>query len=421
MKRKRIVFLHELLVTQFNHWCFFPLFALVAATVAGFTGQELTPGVYFWPILGLFPLICFLLRNYTKNIFLLLVQHIILIGLIWILPVEMLVLKICYMAAALIYTVHSLVLWLMSGSPEDGTVVAPVTVVIAIGSLYILHYQKLEGWNSFFIVSLIGTLGVYLLIYYVSQYLNFLVVNDSSAGHIPEREIFFSGMGMVMGYTFIGMLILLLSANVEWMRGILAVLKQGLRLLFRLIAMLFPDGGKEIPLPQEVPASESSGEMFLPEPAEPALFWVVLERVVMLLAVVAFVILLYKLTRRLVRFLREHIHRQLGIKAKEQASVMDVREKCDIQRRTTHRSRKDFRLFPSAARRIRQLYRKRTIASVHQLTSSGSREDLKNMTAAECAAILSARNMADIYEKARYSNESCEAEDIKQMKDACRL
>lgn len=420
MKRKYIIFLQEIFVTQFNHWSFFPLFAVLAASITGFLEAETPPGVYLWPLLGIFPFLCFLLRNYIRNIFLLLAGHGALVGLVWLLPADHPVLKALYMAAAGIYTVYSLACWLMSGSPQDDTVAAPVTVVVAMGSLYLLHYQKMEGWNPFFILSVIGTLGIYLLICYVNQYLNFLLVNDSSAGHIPEREIFFSGMGMVMGYTFLGMLILLLSANVEWMRGILSVLKQGLLLLFRLLAMLFPDEGESVPPPVEEPASGGSGEMLLPVgKEEPALLWVILEQVVMVLALAAFAVLLYKLSRKLIRFIRERIHQKIGIRVGPGETVMDVREKCTVLRKNTPRKREAFHLFPSASQRIRQLYRRKIIASRYRLTSSGELEEIKSLTAEECASLLEAQAMAQLYEQARYSNLPCSSEEVRQMKDAC--
>jgi len=294
------------------------------------------------------------------------------------------------------------------------------SVVVPALMLALMNYQKMEGWDLYYILPLVIFLGIYFLIYYIEHYLHFLIVNESSAGHMPEKEIFRSGLKLVIIYAAAGVLILLATANIGWLAGILRQLKNVLIWFLRLLFSLFGTDSEEITELEEVPLEEQSGGMELPEAGETFWLWQVLEYVFAFALVCALIALVVYGFVKLVKFLKARFGQSLfGEDAIKNDNSKDVREQCEIERSSGNR-RNLFSLFLSPEQRVRKLYKKRILEGSNALKEAGLHKELNVCTVGECSGRLGIDELAGVYEKVRYSGEECTMSDVKAAKSGMK-
>lgn len=419
MKHEQIVIIDELLVTQMNHWTLFPVAITVMGLMQQLTGAQ-KPDMLLWILCGLFPILFFIIREKTRHFVPFLTLHLVTAGISFLLPAQNTVSRVIAVLCGAGYLLHSVSLRLTQRSNGYDTGFPPVAaIVLSAAALFLQHYQGLDSWDFYYVTALILVLGIYFISYYLDKYLDFLTVNASSTGYLPEKEMFRSGMGMVFASTLGGVLVLFVTANVEWLAAILAFLKNIVRQIIRFLVSLFPQGADEdfIPIVEE---NTGGSGIALPEPGESFWFWDVLMALSTVAMLVFLLFLLYKGIIRLILFLRNRFSQNRSRQTKQEAlAVYDVREKCDTVRSTRKRS-DGFFDFLTPSQRVRRLYRRRVLSAKGLFAVAEKNEHLEGYTAREWAAMLSAPGMADIYEKARYTHREITSEDIRQMKEACR-
>lgn len=418
-KTQRISLLRELLVTQMNHWVLFPIYSILAVVLGDITGTG-KPHMLLWLVLGIAPFSLYLGRCKLKKFRSLFALHFCVVLIMFLLPAENIVFRIFYGLIGIGYAVCSCYLWSATANRQDVKVYPLLTVLSYVICLYALHIQGHTEWDTAYVILLILVLGIYFVIYYIEQYQNFLTVNNSSAGHIPASEMFRSGMGLVLGYTGIGTVALILFSNREWLRRILNIFKKLIISFLNLILSLFPDTAEDIA--EEIPEEtlEVVGDASGIFAEETFWFWEVLEYVIMFAVLVLLIFALIKLALFLTRFIKEKLKGFSADKSKTpEEEVFDVREKCDIVKNQKNRNRRFPFLNLSPTERIRSYYKKRILSSRSDFPQ-GSEDKLNLYTARESSKILEREKLADIYEKARYSNQECDSEDVRRMKEACR-
>jgi hypothetical protein len=104
----------------------------------------------------------------------------------------------------------------------------------------------------------------------------------------------------------------------------------------------------------------------------------------------------------------------------EELGVEDIHESTVETEKVQRRSIKNMWEFLTPAQKIRRRYKKRVLDSKELIASKGKRDCMEWYTARECGTILERPTMSDIYEKARYSPYECTADDVKNMKNACK-
>lgn len=425
VKTERLELIIEMLATQMNHWIFFPLVMTALGLALQLSGNpaEGGPGFLLWAVCGLVPLACFLFRNYAERFWVFLLCHgAVIAGMLLLaslLPVSGAV--VC-VVCGLAYTVHSFALRLREDSAVFTDAIHPVTALgISVAANFMFHRQEdMPDWDRYYLFILIGVFACYLMIYYLKHYLSFLQVNKSSAGYLPAREILHSGIGFVLPYTLVGVLILTLSLNVDWLEPIWRILKAGLKLVLRFLVRLMPNGRvEEEPILTEDTGYAPEAGMLSLFPAETFWLWEVLEYAAIVLFVCGCAYVLVRALRALVRFLREKFGGRSNSEslAAGREEVCDIREKCDIERREAGRMKAGLFQRFSPLERIRRMYKKRVLSGKPE---DRDREALNYMTARECAEELSLPDMAEVYERARYSGREATAEDAGRMKLACR-
>jgi len=440
MKRDKIYFFQEFLITQINNLIFYP-FAMTIVTLFADLEEPIRPSMLLWMVCGFLPLVLYLVRCKVSKFLPFSAAHIGLVASVFLfskfavfVPLEsfqsfqcftnqvLFVIMAIYSAA---YSIHLK----MKGNVEDNVFNMPVAVGIAAVSLFLQHYQDNKEWDNYYILSIIIVLALYFVYCYLKEYLNFLIVNASSTGVLPEKEIFSSGLLLAIVYTLIGALILLATSQLSWLKSVLLVFRNLLRTIIQAIAMLLPKRvSQDIPFTQTV--LEEQGEMSpLPEGGEPALIWKVLEVVAVVAVLVLFVGLLIKAIIKLIAFVRKAMQRKVRTHDETLAQVQDVREKCTpIRKKNDKKQGLDFLHMLDSKERIRRIYKKK-VNTYKPLSLEDTRKRQRRAYDPDKPELYTAREMqlemgtqafADIYEKARYSNDICSGQDVKRMKELCR-
>lgn len=414
MNIKRIEILNELLTEQMNHWLLFPLPLTVMGVVNKVIGMG-NPCLLLWILCSLIPPIYFLLRYKIKNLILFLLAHLCVVAIVFAISGETILTRIVCTACVIGYLVQSSLLRLKQKTVfTDGI---PLIFGVGLSAFMTLfqYYQGTRGWENYYILSLIAGIALYFIIYFIEHYLNFLSMNQSSAGFLPAAEMFHSGMGLVLGYTLLGTGILIFSTQFEWLASILKPLKD---LLLKFLRFLFSRTSKpeEIvdPIVEEMP-SGSMGDMGLPPAEDSFWLWEVLEAIMIVAFCIALMVGIGVLLWKLFKLIQKHMMYQYQQQEMDTGEAYDLREKCEIEKDSDRKVWNLFRAL-SPRERIRKLYKKKLAAAAVRMDTP-DKENLDLFTAREWERKLALNGMADLYEQARYSNREITGADVKQMKE----
>lgn len=425
MKTKRLEYICEVLAEQVNHWMLFPLAMTIIGISAKFMGIEIeSPGIVMWIFCSLFPLFFFLLREKIKRFSFFVLLHLVTAALSLLIPVQNNVERMLCIACAVGYMIYSFSRRMKDRKSITEPAVPPVGLGISIVSLFLQNTQGKPGWDSFYVIALVAVFALYSLHSYISHYLEFLTVNESSAGYLPASDMFHSGMGLVAGYTLVGTVILLLGSGGSWVIPLRNMFRGLLLTVLRFLFSLIPTGeqGEAVTTPPPDTAPMEFGAMS-GEP-ESSIFWSTLEAIVAVAMVCGMVYLVVKGLVLLVKFIRKQFGEDFTRKQKIARDYeMDVREKCAIEKKREQKEKRSVFGFLTPAERVRKLYKKKVLASSFDLSGGLKGENspkLELLTARECAGKLQIESMADLYEKARYSDQEITRENVRQMRDVCK-
>lgn len=422
MNRKIIFGIREFFVTQLNHWALLPIVLLLFGVAQSISECE-EPSMWIWLAMGSVPFAFYFLRNLLQRFFLFLGGHLIVMVLLaFLLSFVAIPARIIYLLAGIGYTIYSIAQRFRKNDYLDTKIIMPLAVGISAVSAFFLRFLGDSRWNSFLLLALIAVFGLHFFCSYLESYLHFLIVNESSTGHIPEWEIFISGSRLMGIFVLFSMAVLFLSSHLEWLGVIVSLLKAGLFAILRVLLSFLPKWESDTPPLENAPISGSTG-MTLSESQEPFFLWEVLEILFVIAILCGLVALVIWLLIRLVRVIWERMKWGRSIYTSQNwESVCDVREKCALEK-----TKKDaehslfFRL--SARERIRRLYRnhiEKASGRLSQTTEHRKTSDPALRTAREWGTFLGEEELAPLYEKARYSSENITAEELRRMKEVCK-
>lgn len=416
---KRITLLREILVTQMNHLALFPLMAAVFCAIWEYPSKI----EYLWLLIGPVSFAFYFLRVNIKNFFVLLAAH---MAVIW--AVSFLFSGVggasFYCLACVGYGIYSFILRMRSLDFQDGRIPMPLAAGIAAFSFYFINYILSDiDLELPIIMAFILSFGLSLLVTYLESYINFLIVNRSSTGHIPAREIFFSGSFMAVICVLLMMLLLLSTSGIGWLQVILSgigrVVSAVLRVIFSLIG---PDE-------HGIYVDDShidSGTVTEIQQGEPALIWNILTVLATIALAAAAVWMAICIVKRAYAFIREQMaYKGIPSDDNELGSITDVREKCKTVARTGSPESPLFKNLLkrlSNAEKIRRLYKKSVLKYSEVIARSKNPrgesvpDKPERMTAGEWGSVLNKPDIAKIYDKARYSDSECTPEDYRLMK-----
>lgn len=404
--------LMEILCVLCNQLAFYP-FALSCMTLFGNSDALARPSLLIWilwtvPILLLYPV-----RTRSKHFLSLLLGHLIVIVFYAVFPHSNTILHVVSAIVGIAMTLYSFVRTFVSEKRNSDVLPIPVVIGVAIVFLFLQHYQGFSKWDSAYCLSLILYFFLTMLLHYLKDYQNFLMVNAPSASSLPAGEIMRRGMVSTIGYAFLGALILLVLSQYAWLKPFLTLGKEMLVRIMRFLFRFLPSGDVG-----EITVEESSvagGAMELPEAGEPFFLWTVLEYLAVFAIVLFLLICLYRGGKRLYHFLKERFA-IFHVDEEDCVERVDLREALTLKP-ANHKVREEkTSLFDrmSPRMRVRRLYQNTLLRSFL------SKEQLAHVTAREAGRKLSMEDLAPLYEKARYAKEPCTADDVRKMKQAVK-
>lgn len=408
MRRPKTILLREFFAAMTNHWTIF-LFVLFFPEISSITGPELI----CWILLGTFPVVLFVARALVQSFLLMLASFVVYFGIISVFPMDSAYFKSYYQMTAIFYLAMSTIRFFRRKGnfsyPIHPVFPMAVNFIFAMIALVTTHtYVAFYGYLSVVISSM-----TYFMAFYVDQYFHFTSINDETSSNMPEKKILITGMGAATKYLSILILPLTIIVSTtisdEFFHGILNKFNEIARIVLRfLFKVLFREKVNE--LASDGTESELTDNFFL-TPSSPSIFWQILEKIIFALAILAVVFFLIRIGIKIFKFLFAAFKKHPYVVSEEEEEILDVREKIDLEKVV---SDDDGDQNDSITVRIRKLYRKKALASA--LSSS----ELYRTTAREFSAMEKNPDLADIYEKARYSTVSCTKEDLKQMQLAYR-
>ena len=429
MKTERLERISDILILQMNHWALYPLALTVIGAASAYTEAGGPMGL-LWALCGLLALGFYLLRERVGRLWLFLLLHLALTAVFFVLPADTLVHRVICMACGAGYLVDSLVKRFRSEGPSESPISPVPAIAISAAAALLQKKAGKPDWDFYYTASLVSVLILYLFIAYIRRYLGFVAVNEKNSGCFPAADMFRSGIGLVALYAGVGAVILLLGSGRGWLGVILDLFKKGGAALLRFLISLIPSGEP----------SDSGEILSTAPPADPGLplpvdadatspFFEMLEYVAVALFLAGMAYALIRGILGAVRFLRQRFAERIGGLWGTEAGPgedTDLREKCGpsdsgLHKKGRERGRALFGLV-SYEERVRRLYRKRILSAAEKLAGSdeGREERLRLLTAGECGQKLGLTEMAEIYERTRYSGRETDREDVRQMKEACR-
>lgn len=406
MNRSKVEWIREFLITQMNHSV---VIYMIFAFLSLFNSKQ--ANLFPWMILGLLPFLYYVLRKAIHRFAVFSVIHLCLpVGALC-LPMESSVGKVLLFLTVAGYSAVSFHLKL---NEQDGLDEAlPPGVVIGVGFIsYLIQDSRHSDWSRQYVFLILFFMICYFLYYFLNQYLQFLSYNAGTAANIPERAILQSGMRQVGIFSCGSLFLMLLLGNITWAEGLAGFLKKGLIAIIRLIFSGYVPSETEQTLQDTAEIAEDG--MVLPQ-GETALVWIILEKIALVVFAAGLAVGIILGTWKLISYIRERFNAGENVAAKEaHDEEKDIRESIIIERR--QHNRKNILHLLSNEEKIRKKYKKIVLNKIKEQNREKEREMLNYRTAGECCREMEEPVLQQIYEKARYSNEGCNTEDMKQIR-----
>ncbi len=384
----------------------FTIIHTCAMTFLGFFGKD----VYDVPCLCLSCLgIClYLVREYKKNFLFFFVSHLMVAAVCLFVPHQDVWSHIIFMAEAAIIVGYSVYVK-FSRKEQSDKPLTPVYAAVIILIMSILQY--LYGAKA--LLNLYPWLMViYILFYflyaYMESYLKFIDTNKKVTGYIPKKEILLhGGGGACIFYSAVFLLLFgLIKSGLDIsLRPIGQFFGRLFKVLFKGFIHLQVASDPEVIIPTDIPEEPIlQGETHIL-----STIWQAVDCIIDFLKPIFFFCLMVVILFLMIQIIRRVFFHRTGKQTQIYSpQIMDVKEK--IHRKKTAEKQKVFEYF-GAAGRIRCLYKK--------AVSKSEQQGKEKSTARECMmSIFDKQELAKarmqfvaLYEKARYSQDSCTKED----------
>lgn len=417
MKTKYIEFFRQLLITQYNHWSLFTVAFGALLFCIRISGSLCPPGMsfFYWGLLGVQPLLQYYIRRHTGKLWTMLAWHILLAVCAFFLPAEYILIRMMAVFCSLGYFINSMYRYFSETNKRDTMSALLFPICSATVVVFFLHCMGSTGYDIYYVVLLIVLTAMYFIGCYVERCLDFLRMNAESAGYIPERTIFYAGLRSVLCYTGLGVLLLVILANTVSLKRLMEWLKNGFLALLRYLFHFFSRERQSIEEMEKQVLEGGPDIIDLSGPEEPFFLWQILEKLLYVTVALALVYLLVKAVKELIGFIRRYLEGRVSRQEYTAGEFSDKREKIGLA--SGRKKRNAFKSF-TVTERIRRQYKRRVWAD--QKLQESKSFNLTDCTAREYARFSGRAAVADLYEKARYSDRVCNKEDLKHMKEACK-
>lgn len=207
------------------------------------------PGVFRILLLLLVPLLDWALRIWIGNFFLFIALTILLGGAIVILIAAGPVQQVIFGLTAMIYAIRSFSVRIGKQEENEGLLGPAFSLAVTGGGFFISAYRGADRVCYHIVNIALLFVFLYFIYRYLSRFTGYIHTNQSSAAHVPVKEMFGKGISMILVYGLFAVLILGVFAGNGLTQGVTEVLRKAvfwlLQKIFWLLSLLFTDSVEE--------------------------------------------------------------------------------------------------------------------------------------------------------------------------------
>ena len=406
MKTDKIDVVRDILATQANHWIFFPL-VMFFANASGVWSLSFGDIAGFL-VLGVVAVVmCFIMKQEVKFLVLMPVPVVAFILATSLFHFSSNAITICMIILVWVYFLYFLVKSLREVDPYMGAM-PPYVGLLLFFILWVMMKAEHVVTNYFsnyigFIVAIV----FYLFAMYLENYQQFTYLNETTSASMPRQKLFRSGIFMSTSFITLGGLIML---TIALMSVSDSFLEKAFVWILKTIGRLFDKESGEV-----VEEEFEQGMMQMPDlPDEGSSpFWDMLGKLIIAIFILLFIIGIGYLLLALIKAIRDFRfpeYKRNAYKITLDDGTEDEYEKLEVK--TMEKKERGGRL--TIEQKIRRLYKRQVSETI------SDEEKRSRITAREFVKEQGINIVADVYEKARYSDEQCTREDLKNMQAVCR-
>ncbi len=421
MTIKQVKALHNFIMIFQNHWSVY-IVVYMLLVVAGQIYQVPLVHWFIWFALGMLPLVFQKLKSVCKQRVLRYAIYAAVLFLVYMLRTPHMTYTFIYLLCVAYYCVNAEWYdWAKEDSADYKPIPLVVLVLMSLVVIFVFQWVRLFELQRTILYLLIWNVMLYSVASFVNKYVKFLDLNKHSVGYMPIKSVLGSGVLSMLGFSSGLAVLLTIVASIGKMGDILQYIKRFIQNINRKIMDWLKEvlkkwfGGIDkdkmnIPDMQgTISQVQSVGEDK----------WSVMD---IILAILMGLLALYALYQ-ILRFIFTYLSAWLSYRGRGEITTLkeeDVEETGDVVEKISQRKRESLLGAMTPAQRIRRRFRRKVLSEQKLIYDTDKRERMELYTARECAEIIDAAEVAEIYEKARYSPFECTSEDVKKMKIACK-
>lgn len=370
---------------------------------------------------GLFPVLCYLLRERCGKLFWFLVLHGAAVVLAVLLVPGELTQRILFGIGASFFAILSLTRRLSGGKAGMDAMMPPVAAGIFAG-LHFLDARQGQGLLASLLLWLFCIyMAGYLFYYYLKRFDWYVDVNNRTTEKIPMGNLFFSTASQAGMFILITFFTAALGLSEEFAEKVQKLLSGLLVMLGTFLYGILPEEHGGITLSRGQEQAVDFEEMFGPA-KEPSILARLLDILIGVFAVAVLAFLCFRLIMRLIAGIREEFaRRQQGRDRKEmdfwdQVETLKEDNKRKPKRKILHQAKEFFSPEEQIRKSCRRLIEKAELGeAAHDLIRGETiREKLTRLFPEK---EKEGKELASLYEKARYAADRCSHQEAKRARE----
>lgn len=370
---------------------------------------------------GLFPVLCYLLRERCRKLFWFLVLHGAAVVLAVLLVPGVLTQRILFGIGASFFAILSLTRRLSGGKAGMDAMMPPVAAGIFAG-LHFLDARQGQGLLASLLLWLFCIyMAGYLFYYYLKRFDWYVDVNNRTTEKIPMGNLFFSTASQAGMFILIAFFAAALGLSEEFAEKVQKLLSGLLVMLGTFLYGILPEEHGGITLSRGQEQAVDFEEMFGPA-KEPSILARLLDILIGVFAVAVLAFLCFRLIMRVIAGIREGFaRRQQGRDQKEmdfwdQVETLKEDNKRKPKRKILHQAKEFFSPEEQIRKSCRRLIEKAELGeAAHDLIRGETiREKLTRLFPEK---EKEGKELASLYEKARYAADRCSHQEAKRARE----
>lgn len=417
-KEKTLILIRELIVTQTNHWSLFALaYGLSVMLSEVYSIKRLN--LLCWGIMGLGLIVNYFIRVKTDKISVSIVLHFLVFIFMALTGFTELEYLLLHAGFAFFYCLLSVVKQRGGLEMEDESFSIPIIAILICAPFFVLTIQQYENITAVYRNLLICLFTMFFMQHFFGRYARFVKLNEHTAGFFPKSEIMGAGLKSVIIYVGVSAGLFFAIANMDSLTRFGSFITGKLGYYIKQLLKKIFGGGEQVAREAErldyndfdsLTAKLGQGEV-RPE----SLFSIIIQKVIWVLIIMLALISIYRFIKKILGLFNMRLDRPDII---VDDVVTDVRESCDTVSLKKKKEREK-RFFLSPREKVRRSFKLTAKEKCFRITKSGDKRALSYKTSGECSSAVDLPEMAELYDRARYSEYEITEADAAHMKEIC--